>query len=213
MGFKRGIAVGLCGLGGIAAAAGGLSAQYVIGRRRAERAWAAGDRPRLAGVGTVKRLTILPLIDWYTAGDDLAGEPGVSYLVRADDTTILFDVGFNVHGEHPSPLLRNMEALGVDIADIDAVVLSHPHVDHLGGWTNQVRSTFSLSARPVDLGGIPAFAPSPLSHPTTEVIVAEEPRSSPQVSPPPAPSPASCSSSDGLRSIRWRSTSRVRAWW
>ena len=111
MGFKRGIAVGLCGLGGIAAAAGGLSAQYVIGRRRAERAWAAGDRPRLAGVGTVKRLTILPLIDWYTAGDDLAGEPGVSYLVRADDTTILFDVGFNVHGEHPSPLLRNMDAL------------------------------------------------------------------------------------------------------
>jgi hypothetical protein len=48
----------------------------------------------------VKTLEVLPLIDWYAARDDLEAESGVSDLVRADDTTILFDPGFNRKGEH-----------------------------------------------------------------------------------------------------------------
>ena len=177
MNYEKHLIAGVCGLGGaVAAVAGGLSVQYVIGRRRAERAWAVGDRPRLEDVGSVERLTILPLVDWYTAGDDFVGEPGVSYLVRADDTTILFDLGFNVHGEHPSPLLRNMEALGIEFSDLDAIVISHPHVDHLGGLTYQVRRRFAPSAKPVDLGGVTTYVPSSLSNPTADIIVSGEPR-------------------------------------
>jgi len=104
------------------------------------------------------------------------GEPGVSYLVRADDTTILFDVGFNQQGEHPSPLLRNMEALGVGVAEIDMLVISHAHSDHLGGISHQMRRTFALSGQPVDLKGIPAYVPEPLSNPTAQVIVVDGPR-------------------------------------
>ena len=90
-------------------------------------------QPALAGLGTAKSLSILPLIEFYTGGPGLAGEPGVSYLVTVDGMKILFDVGRNVSEEHPSPLLRNMEALGLSPADIDAVFISHCHLDHVGG--------------------------------------------------------------------------------
>ncbi len=171
-------------LGGLAGAAlGGLIARFHLGRRRADRVWAGSRYPKLADMGTVKRLSILPLIDWYTAhdpstgsGQGLTGEPGVSYLVRADDTTILFDVGFNQRGEHPSPLLRNMQALGVDLTEIDALVISHAHSDHLGGTSHQMRHTFGLSGQPLDLKGIPAYVPEPLSNPAATSIVVGQPR-------------------------------------
>ena len=171
---KQAIAFGLGGLA--AAAAGGLVARFQLGRRRADEAWAAARYPKLEDVGTVKRLTILPLIDWYTARDDLVGEPGVSYLVRADDTTILFDVGFNQRGEHPSPLLRNMQALGGDVAEIDALVISHAHEDHVGGVSHMMQHTFALSGEPVDLRSMPAYVPVPLSNPTARVTVVDGPR-------------------------------------
>ncbi|MCD6344068.1 MAG: MBL fold metallo-hydrolase [Anaerolineae bacterium] len=171
---KQAIAFGLGGL--TAAAAGGLMARFHLGRRRADEAWAAARYPKLEDVGTVKRLTILPLIDWYTARAGLVGEPGVSYLVRADDTTILFDLGYNMQNEHPSPLLRNMAALGVDVSEIDALVISHAHEDHVGGVSHMMNHTFALSGQPVDLRGIPAYVPAPLSNPTAQVTVVDNPR-------------------------------------
>jgi 7,8-dihydropterin-6-yl-methyl-4-(beta-D-ribofuranosyl)aminobenzene 5'-phosphate synthase len=175
------IAIGIGGL--VLAAAGGLAARFILGRRRADRVWASARYPKLKDVGTVKHLTILPLIDWYTASDPstgsgqvLVGEPGVSYLVRADDMTILFDVGYNTRGEHPSPLLRNMAALGVDLTEIDALVISHAHEDHMGGMSHMMQHTFALSGQPVDLRGIPAYVPVPLSNPTARVTVVDGPR-------------------------------------
>jgi len=165
------------GLGGLAlGAVGGLAVRFHLGRRRADRVWAAVRYPKLKDVGTVKRLTILPLIDWYTAGDGLVGEPGVSYLVRADDTTILFDVGLNGRGEHPSPLLRNMQALEVTLEEVDYIVISHLHLDHVGGMEYQRKCTFALSGEPLDLGGIPALVPEPMTHPTAKVEVVDGPR-------------------------------------
>ena len=167
-------------LGGVAglglAAVGGLVARFHLGRRRADRVWASARYPKLEDVGTVKRLTILPLIDWYTAREGLIVEAGVSYLVRADDATILFDVGYNTRSEHPSPLLRNMAALGVDVADVDALVISHAHEDHVGGISHMMQHTFALSGQPVDLKGIPAYVPLPLSNPTAQVTVVDGPR-------------------------------------
>lgn len=169
-----GIAIVLGVLVGLFVAIGGaLIARFYSGRRRAEQVWAASSSPKLKSVGTVKRFSILPLVDWHTARDDLVGEAGVSYLIRADGTTILFDVGYNGDGEHPSPLLRNMTALGVNPADIDVIVISHAHLDHLGGMSHQKQHTFGLSGQPVDLGGIPAYVPEPLSSPTTRAIVVD----------------------------------------
>jgi 7,8-dihydropterin-6-yl-methyl-4-(beta-D-ribofuranosyl)aminobenzene 5'-phosphate synthase len=173
MNVKRGLTT----LGGLAlAATAGLSARFYLGRQRADQAWATSRYPRLEDLGTVERLSILPLIDWYTARDDLVSEAGVSYLVRADDTSILFDLGYNGQREHPSPLLRNMEALGVELAELDALVISHAHLDHIGGMVHQRRRTFGLSTQPVDLRGITAYVPVPLSNPTAQVTVVNGPQ-------------------------------------
>jgi 7,8-dihydropterin-6-yl-methyl-4-(beta-D-ribofuranosyl)aminobenzene 5'-phosphate synthase len=155
---------------------GGLTLRFYRGRRRANRIWAEAQVARLEDLGSVKRLSVLPLIDGQTASDELAGEAGVSYLVRADDTTVLFDLGANEQAEHPSPLLRNMQALGVVLEDVDAIVISHPHFDHTGGMEQQRKHAFGLSTQPVDLTGIPAFVPAPLAHPTARVEVVEGPR-------------------------------------
>jgi len=177
MRIEKGIAFGLGGLVGLTVVAiGALSVRFHRGRQRAERVWGGSHFPKLKRMGTAKRLSVLPLIDWYTATDDLAGEPGVSYLVRADDTTILFDVGFNTRWEHPSPLLRNMEALGVDPEEVDSIVISHVHGDHVGGLNCQAQNTFALSGEPVDLNGLSAWVPQPLTHPTADVRVVEEPQ-------------------------------------
>jgi 7,8-dihydropterin-6-yl-methyl-4-(beta-D-ribofuranosyl)aminobenzene 5'-phosphate synthase len=117
----------------------------------------------LQDFGSVPSLTVLPLVDYYTDNPELATEAGVSYLVRAGNTTILLDVGANAKKEHPSPLLRNMKTLGVSPKDIDMLFISHPHLDHLGGLAEQKSKTFSLSQGPAELREIPVYAPARLS--------------------------------------------------
>lgn len=53
---------------------------------------------------------------------------GFSCLVERGTETVLFDTGAD-----GSVLLRNMRAMDLDPARIDAVVLSHLHADHTGG--------------------------------------------------------------------------------
>lgn len=53
---------------------------------------------------------------------------GFSCLVRGTEKTILFDVG----GEGPV-LLGNMEKLKIKPQEVDIIVLSHVHLDHIGG--------------------------------------------------------------------------------
>lgn len=177
------------------------TAAFVRDRRLYEDEWAAekqaatsgAPRPTLGGLGTAKSLTILPLIEFYPrepkrAGErglvgepeligepELVGEPGVSYLVTVDGMKILFDVGRNEKEEHPSPLLRNMDALGVSPDDIDAVFISHCHLDHVGGTEEMRRRTFSLSSGPVDLTGKAAYLPTKMTHPSATVKVVTGP--------------------------------------
>lgn len=152
------------------------TAAFLRERREADREWAETQIEPLVDLGAVSHLSILPLVEFYAARDGLATEPGVSYLVEAGDQTILFDVGRNLRQEHPSPLLRNMEALRVSAADLDALFISHLHLDHVGGVDQMNRAYFSLSAEPIDLSGIPAYVPTTMTHPTARVEVVTGPR-------------------------------------
>ena len=49
-------------------------------------------------------------------------------------TRVLFDTGVS-----PNGLADNLERLGLDAADIEAVVLSHGHFDHAGGFPGLAR--------------------------------------------------------------------------
>jgi 7,8-dihydropterin-6-yl-methyl-4-(beta-D-ribofuranosyl)aminobenzene 5'-phosphate synthase len=70
--------------------------------------------------------------------DALIAEPGFSALVRVTvngrDRTILFDTGVS-----PNGMAENMRRLGIDPAEIEVVVLSHGHWDHVTGMEGLVR--------------------------------------------------------------------------
>jgi 7,8-dihydropterin-6-yl-methyl-4-(beta-D-ribofuranosyl)aminobenzene 5'-phosphate synthase len=58
----------------------------------------------------------------------LIGEWGFSALVESNGKRLLFDTG-----AAPETVLRNAEALGIDLSTVTDVVLSHSHWDHTGG--------------------------------------------------------------------------------
>jgi len=62
------------------------------------------------------------------AADGFEAAWGFSCLVRRGGTTVLFDAGWD-----GDLLLRNMRRAGVDPRDIDHMVVSHQHWDHVGG--------------------------------------------------------------------------------
>ncbi len=76
-------------------------------------------------------LRAMPLKDMQVKNSILA-EHGFSSIVTvtADglSKSLLFDFGFSAHGA-----AFNADALGVDLSKIDACVVSHGHLDHVGG--------------------------------------------------------------------------------
>ncbi|MCP5043395.1 MAG: MBL fold metallo-hydrolase [bacterium] len=142
-----------------------------------EAEWLQTKVERVAAFGATQRLEILPLVNWHATSDALQTEPGVSYLVRTDDQTILFDVGFNRDGTDPSPLEHNMRELGIELAEIDSVFISHAHRDHVGGTERERARTFSLGVKQADLSGKDLFAPVPMTYPGAEVSHVTQPLS------------------------------------
>jgi len=68
------------------------------------------------------------LYDNYPHDRRLRTAWGFSCLVEHDDFVLLFDTGGDA-----ATLLCNMSALGHDPSEVDVVVLSHIHDDHVGG--------------------------------------------------------------------------------
>lgn len=131
-------------------------------------------------IDTVKNLSVLPLVDFYSDDPALKTEAGVSYLIQADDKKILMDVGFNKNKEHPSPLLHNSKLLNVSMKDLDVIFISHRHLDHIGGMHEQKKKLFSVSQGQVDLPEIPVYTPSEVSpspwNPGPKVEVINQPK-------------------------------------
>lgn len=72
--------------------------------------------------------TITILYNNVSGRTDCITDWGFGCLVKGKEKTLLFDTG-----EDGSILLHNMECMNVDPGNIDAVVLSHMHSDHVGG--------------------------------------------------------------------------------
>lgn len=145
------------------------------GVREADAEFAAHRPSPIGDFGTTQTLSILPLIDWHTAGPEFRGEMGVSYLIETDEQRILFDVGHNVNQESPSPLELNMKTLGVTLDSVDTVFISHNHFDHVGGKPRQKAQTFSVGLEQVPLPSVQAFVPIPMSYPGLNPVHAREP--------------------------------------
>ncbi|MDI6811689.1 MAG: MBL fold metallo-hydrolase [archaeon] len=65
----------------------------------------------------------------------LLAEYGLSILIETDEQKILFDTGQNISVVHNAPLL------GIDLRDLDVIVLSHGHYDHTGGLKRVLAET------------------------------------------------------------------------
>lgn len=75
------------------------------------------------------------LSDNYLSADNIVLEQNCP-IVNTGDKLILFETGMGsskMFGSTTGRLLRNMTAAGISPRDIDAVVCSHAHIDHIGG--------------------------------------------------------------------------------
>ena len=76
----------------------------------------------------IKNLNITVSYDNNPYKERLTTAWGFSCVIRGTEKTILFDTGGD-----GSILLTNLEKLGINLKEIDLVVLSHIHGDHVGG--------------------------------------------------------------------------------
>jgi len=150
-------------------------ANFKKGKEKAEAEWKKTSFKKITNLGTTKTLDILPLLDWHKSREDLKTEPGVSYLVKTDNKTILFDLGQNSAMADPSPVAHNMKKLGVSINDFDTIVISHNHGDHVGGPKWPKDKTFSLGATQPDIGRKIVYTPVPMTYPGLKPIHAKNP--------------------------------------
>ena len=74
--------------------------------------------------------------------DEGQGEWGYSALIEVDGHKILYDTGAS-----PGLVLSNAERLGISLADVEHVVLSHNHRDHVGGLLSLRRELMKTNPR------------------------------------------------------------------
>ncbi|MGM0396857.1 MAG: MBL fold metallo-hydrolase [Bacillota bacterium] len=72
-------------------------------------------------------MLIKTLLENRSISEDYETEHGLSLYIETDKRKILFDAGAT------DIFLRNAEKMGVDLEDVDMMILSHGHYDHGGG--------------------------------------------------------------------------------
>jgi glyoxylase-like metal-dependent hydrolase (beta-lactamase superfamily II) len=75
-------------------------------------------------------------LDRYIPGGSFQSETN-AFLVRGRGLTVLVDTGFG------GAIFESMKTLGVNPADVDAVLLTHTHGDHIGGLQRDGKALFS----------------------------------------------------------------------
>lgn len=107
-----------------------------------------GPAQRLGSTGGPPPIVASPLLEGGTAFDAPLAEHGFSALVTVSqgerDHRILFDAGVTQDG-----LVENMRRLSLQPRDIDTIVLSHGHWDHVMGLHGLVRALGGRANLPV----------------------------------------------------------------
>lgn len=126
--------------------------------------------------GETTMLEVLPLYEAISDSQLQCGY-GISYLIRTDHSTILMDMGNNPDNLSPSPLENNMSKSGISFKDLDCIVFSHRHPDHVGGMKWWKRKSFSPNGeKQYDLSFLPIYTPEKISYPGIHPVILEKPK-------------------------------------
>jgi 7,8-dihydropterin-6-yl-methyl-4-(beta-D-ribofuranosyl)aminobenzene 5'-phosphate synthase len=85
------------------------------------------------------------------------------------------DLGNNPAEVAQLPSLQNMQKLGISWDEVDAIVISHPHPDHVGGLKAWQNKTISFGDFTGDLSDLSIYTPIPMSYPGAKIIYSTEP--------------------------------------
>lgn len=129
----------------------------------------------VSALETTTRLEIIPLYEEASTDESFDFGHGVSYLIRTDSAAILMDLGNNLNESARLPSLQNMQTLGIAWEEIDAIVISHPHPDHVGGVKAWQDKTVSFGDFTGDLSQMPIYVPTSLSHSSATLTPSSEP--------------------------------------
>jgi 7,8-dihydropterin-6-yl-methyl-4-(beta-D-ribofuranosyl)aminobenzene 5'-phosphate synthase len=107
------------------------------------------------------------------AAPGFLGAPGVSYLIKTDQGSLLFDLGY---GPEKPALAHNAKKMAFNIDQAGALAISHLHPDHMGGFKAVRKNQVTM---PPEFGrgdGIPCFVPAEARADGFETEVVEGPR-------------------------------------
>lgn len=100
-------------------------------------------------------LLLRVLVDNMTLVDQYyLGEPGFSCYLVCDGKKVLFDTGYS------GIFLGNAAKMGIDLFDLDTLVLSHGHNDHTGGLPHLLNAYLGAA-----IGQRPVRRPELIAHP------------------------------------------------
>jgi 7,8-dihydropterin-6-yl-methyl-4-(beta-D-ribofuranosyl)aminobenzene 5'-phosphate synthase len=92
-----------------------------------------------------EKITMTIVYDNYICQENTRSDWGFSCFIKGTDKIILFDTGRN-----ELTLLSNINSLGIDVSDLDLIVISHNHVDHTGGLNSILRRKSGIPVYFVD---------------------------------------------------------------
>ena len=151
-----------------------FSGRQMITRAQVEHEWQTTPNfaPQLEAT---TRLEIIPLYEEARKDESFDFGHGVSYLIRTDSATILMDLGNNPVESVHLPSLQNMQSLEIPWEEIDAVVISHPHPDHIGGIKAWQDNTLSFGDFAGDVNELPIYVPASITYAGATLIQSSEP--------------------------------------
>jgi metal-dependent hydrolase (beta-lactamase superfamily II) len=128
-----------------------------------------------ADIGGVKSLEVLPLYDATAVDGTYQTGNGISYLIRTPDFTLLMDLGSNEKGVDPSPLQVNMKTAGISMSDLNALIITSDHAEHVGGDNWWLEKSFSFGREQGSLGSLTVYVPEDMKYPQANPIVVTSP--------------------------------------
>ena len=108
-----------------------------------------------------------------SAAPGFLGAPGVSYAIKTDKGSILFDLGF---GPEMPALAHNAAKLKFKLDQVDALVISHLHPDHMGGFKAARKNRIAIPGEWGNPDGMVCFAPERVDAQGFETRVVQSPR-------------------------------------